>query len=67
MKKIIRAAFAMLIFTVCLIIGSTAPFGGTNALAGEARDYVLTELGGNEYGYNSLNEYEKRLFDAIGE
>ncbi len=68
MKKIIRTAFAMLIFTVCLIIGSTAPFTFKEipALAGEARDYVLAELGGNEYGYNSLDEYEKRLFDAIG-
>ncbi|MCR5330765.1 MAG: hypothetical protein K6E62_06215 [Lachnospiraceae bacterium] len=29
--------------------------------------YFLTELGGNEYAYNSLNDSQKRLFDAMGD
>ena len=29
--------------------------------------YNLYDLGGNEYGYNSLTDNEKLLFDAIGE
>ncbi len=29
--------------------------------------YSLYELGGNEYGYNSLSDYQMLLFDAIGE
>ncbi|MBO7633431.1 MAG: hypothetical protein J6S72_03505 [Lachnospiraceae bacterium] len=29
--------------------------------------YSLYDLGGNEYGYNSLSDNQKILFDAIGE
>ncbi|MCR5768571.1 MAG: hypothetical protein K6G45_08790 [Lachnospiraceae bacterium] len=68
MKKITRPAFIMLMFAICLIIGITVPFGEVPASAGNGtQGYILTELGGNEYGYNSLSDSEKRLFDAIGE
>ena len=41
--------------------------GKLRSVRNGAAHYSLTELGGNEYGYNLLSDSEKRLFDAIGE